>query len=111
MGIEHMRKANTIHGHAGRTTRTPTYRSWHMMKQRCLNPNFTSFKDYGAKGVTVCDAWLTFAGFLDDMGDRPTSAHVLSRIDHDGSYEPGNVEWALRVDNGRESAERRWTNG
>ena len=85
------------HGHGGRGKQSPTYISWHLMKQRCLNPNSPVFKWYGGKGVTVCDQWLEFVNFLEDMGERP-GGYEISRLDHAKDYEPGNVMWELKAD-------------
>lgn len=76
---------------------TAEYRAWQAMKQRCLNANNPSFRDYGARGISICEAWLeSFEAFIDDVGRRPSRKHSLHRIDNDGNYEPGNVEWATR---------------
>lgn len=64
------------------------------MRQRCVNPRHKSFKDYGARGISVCAEWRKFKGFLADMGQRPTPRHTLERKDRRGNYEPGNCEWA-----------------
>ena len=79
-----------IHGYS----RTPEYRAWGDMKQRCLNPTHPSYKCYGAKGVAVCSRWMDFLTFLADMGPRPSGDHSLDRIDPAGSYEPDNCRWA-----------------
>lgn len=73
--------------------RTPTYRSWQSMIQRCLNENHQSFECYGGRGISVCERWTTFDGFLSDMGIRPTGT-TLDRVDNDRGYEPSNCRWA-----------------
>lgn len=81
--------------------RTLTYNSWRSMKERCLNKNHKSFKYWGGKGVTVCERWLEYSNFLEDMGERP-EGHVLSRKGDKGNYEPGNVTWKLKSENSKE---------
>lgn len=68
---------------------------WHLMLDRCYNPRNGSFKNYGARGIRVCDRWHRFEDFLSDMGPRPSPKHSVDRFpDMDGSYEPGNCRWA-----------------
>ena len=82
------------HGHNTNNVFSPEYSSWHQMKQRCLNPNDKRYHDYGGRGIKVCERWLDFNNFFEDMGEKPTSKHSIDRIDVDGNYEPTNCKWS-----------------
>ena len=78
---------------------SPEYKSWHGMKQRCLNPNATGFRAYGGSGIAVCDRWRfgedgrhPFLCFLADLGPKPSPKHSLDRINCRGNYEPANCK-------------------
>ena len=74
--------------------KTPTYRSWYSMRDRCNNSRHVKYRLYGGRGVKVCERWNTdFLNFLADMGERPPGTSI-DRINGDGDYEPGNCRWA-----------------
>jgi hypothetical protein len=68
------------------------------MLRRCSDPKHPSFKDYGGRGIKVCDAWLAFDAFLSDMGERPEGKN-LDRIDSDAGYSKENCRWVSNKEN------------
>jgi len=85
------------HGHYKNRKATVEYRCWASMKTRCSNPKHKYYKNYGGRGITICDRWLySFENFLEDMGEKPLPELSLDRIDNDGNYEPENCRWATK---------------
>ncbi len=85
----------------GKRVASPGYRSWQMMKNRCLNPNAEDYAYYGARGITVCQDWYVFANFIRDLGRRPSMLHTLERVDGSVGYNKGNCIWATRKQQAR----------
>lgn len=82
----------TIHGHAGKYSRSPTYVSWMGMLDRCHRDCF-EHRHYRKNCIKVCSRWKHFKNFLKDMGERPKGL-TLDRINSYGNYFPGNCRWA-----------------
>lgn len=86
-----MGKGGLKHGQS----ETNVYRIWNSMIQRCTNSNQTAYASYGGRGITVCDEWLTFEGFVKDMGNRQEGM-TLERINNELGYSKDNCKWATR---------------
>lgn len=91
------------HGHSTRTRTSPTYITWINMKNRCLNNKITSYKWYGARGITVCKEWYIFKNFLADMGKKP-EGKSLGRIDNNGNYNKNNCRWSTPEEQARNTS-------
>lgn len=97
---------NTEHGHTSRAKTSPTYTSWKKMIARCTNKNYYQYKNYGGRGITVCEEWRDFTVFLRDMGERPKGKE-LDRIDNDLGYSVSNCRWATHTQNNRNKRNNR----
>lgn len=81
---------NMTHG----LSKSTSYKCWAGMINRCQNPKDPRFKDYGGRGISVCERWLSFENFLEDMGQRPSMAHSIDRKNNDLGYFLSNCYWA-----------------
>lgn len=99
MQKEKARARRTSHGQS----RTRLYRIWEGIKTRCLSDTSPAFHNYGGRGISICERWREdFSAFAADVGDPPTTSHTIDRYpNNDGNYEPGNVRWATRQEQGR----------
>ena len=91
---EHRLQSIITHGQTVGNKRSPTYRSWRGMIERCTKEWHHKYHLYGAIGVRVCERWMDFANFLADMGERPAGLTIDRFPDKSGNYEPGNCRWA-----------------
>lgn len=95
---------NRTHGMSHATE----YVCWSRMIDRCTNVNSKDYALYGGRGISVCESWLSFSGFIADMGQRPSSDHSIERVRNDGNYEPGNCRWATRKEQARNKRSTRF---
>lgn len=87
----------TTHG----MSKTRIFGIWKGMHTRCYNPNYAGYKNYGGRGVTICDDWHKFEAFYADMGSSYAAGLTIERIDNDVGYQPGNCRWIPKPEQSR----------
>lgn len=95
------------HGYAHRKRRSRVYNTWADMIQRCTNSCVSNYPRYGGRGITVCERWLKFENFLEDMGKPPTDKHQIDRTYNDEGYCKQNCRWVTRNQNQRNTRRNR----
>lgn len=88
--------------------KTPMYRIWDGIKQRCYNPNSNNYHLYGGRGIKMCETWINNPEkFISEIGERPSKKHSLDRINVNGDYVLGNLRWATQREQGRNMRKNR----
>jgi|APGre2960657404_1045060.scaffolds.fasta_scaffold18917_2 hypothetical protein len=102
--IEKVISDNTVHN----LTHNPFYRSWHSVKQRCTNSKNKLWHRYGGRGIKLFDAWVddpkAFIEYVSNLDNARKDGMSIDRIDNDGNYEPGNIKWSNKQEQGRNTS-------
>lgn len=98
---------NKTHG----KSKTAIYSVHNAMMNRCYNPKNPAYKNYGGRGIKVCDRWHDVQNYIQDIGARPSPEYSIDRIDNDGNYEPDNIRWATNAEQNQNRRQFRTVNG
>jgi hypothetical protein len=98
------RAQNATHGHSRGKRVSREYQAWLSMRQRCNSPSYHNYHRYGGRGIRVDPRWNSFEQFLLDVGPWPGKGYTLDRRDNEGHYEPGNVRWATKTEQARNTS-------
>jgi hypothetical protein len=78
------------------------------MISRCTNPKSAGYKNYGGRGIYVCEEWFDYEVFITDMGEKPGPKYSLDRINNDGPYSKDNCRWATPKEQARNTRTNKW---
>lgn len=101
-------KGNHKHGMATKGAVHPMYQVWLQMKQRCTNQKNKQWRNYGGRGITLCEEWRTFSGFFADMGAGYAPGLSLDRVDNSAGYSKANCRWATAAQQTRNNRRNVW---
>lgn len=89
-------------------TNTKLFNVWRTMKERCNNKSYRQYKDYGGRGISLCDEWEEFKPFMEwSLENGYKEGLSIDRIDNDGNYCPENCRWTtVRVQSRNRRANR-----
>ena len=110
-GCFHKKMVGDINRTHNMANKNKLYRVWKGMRERCYNPNNKSYKNYGGRGISVCEEWQNdfkaFYGWAIQNGYKeetlPNGLNRLTidRINNNGNYEPANCRFVTNAENAR----------
>lgn len=103
-GVRKAADVNRTHG----LWNHPLYPTWHTMMARCYKQTNKKYKNYGGRGIGVCERWHSVANFISDLSPRPEGM-TLDRVNNDGNYEPSNCRWATVLQQARNRPQAKLT--
>ena len=109
----HTKSCGCLSGEKHGLRQNKFYKTWYNMRDRCNNPKIKAYKNYGGRGITVCDEWLDVANFVAwaEKTYPNIEGYTLDRIDNDKGYSPENCRWVDRATQGLNQRMKNNTSG